>query len=1137
MAFRKGGKGTGANRGDTRSSIPINQTGHGFTVPQVVYLDDSDSLYKLAKADVLATANAIGVVSGVQNVNNFTLTTAGANNIFSGLTEGVTSYVSDTVAGALTETEPTISRPMLNAISDTRAIIFVDGIKIKGAGGSDTEVLFNNNGVPDGDPSFTFDEPTKLVTCRDMVVTNDLTVRGTTTSVNSEVVNIGDNHISLNAGNTLLSDESGGIIVNTGIIGTAFEVSDSFVPGVASTSNPSVTLEVAASFATNDIVEVSGTLHNDGVYEVLSFTSNVLTVRGVGNTATVEQFTNNQFQTEAAGGEIVKINASVILVNDNSSRLWGEATGSTTSTSDPFVFDYFNEGNLPYVVGLENGAIPYKYNTIQSAIDAVEASSSSDSVIVVTPGLYMESLTISATVSITSITDQNDITFILGNVSIATSGDIILVVIDGIKGTGAVTTSGSSEIRLELNSFNFRLSSASATLSLGNTNSLSTLRAFDSQLENTLTGPALARTAGSTSVFLDNCQITGDVDFSGTNGSFFDTVNIIIEGEVDLSNSTITSRFDSPSIITTSSAPCLDLTSSGKCIMIGGLLDVQSGGNVVTPATGADFEFANVATTSGTLLTTAMGTRLRTDGVALKSDGSGGANYLDDSGDYSAPATIYTDNGVINTNRTVEISDDKSLDFTAFDNATHSVSDAEAKLKLISGVATFALLDLDGAGGTDSIASFVLTPAGMLITDTTNAKGLVYAADYQGNFTDQSLVSKKYVDDNPVNIFTSNGSSATERLFELLSGVSFTITANNTAIAEDTIRRAILFMVSTEFAFGHDLLDGNGTITSSQRLTFNNAEMTVLDTNNSKGLVYDSGTYRVNFTDLSLVDKKYVDDNQINIFTSDGSMSVDRTVTVLDSSFLKFQSFNASDIATATGASVVDIEGSMLRLVYQDFSSGTPGANHGFLLTSAQMLVIDGSNKGLVNAADYSANFVDRSLIDKEYADKGQLSRSTSGAADLTSSGMPILAVTDSSASRTVTISTADINEGQPFHIKDEGGLAGTNAITVTTEIVAVTVVADASPGTNFTVPAEHGYIVGQAIQHTDFSVGAYDGLFTVTAIVSNTVYEVSTLTFSATSTGNSRTSIDDQISVAITANYGSLSVYCSETQVFTIGV
>lgn len=52
----------------------------------------------------------------------------------------------------------------------------------------------------------------------------------------------------------------------------------------------------------------------------------------------------------------------------------------------------------------------------------------------------------------------------------------------------------------------------------------------------------------------------------------------------------------------------------------------------------------------------------------------------------------------------------------------------------------------DAAG--DIISLILDSGTGGTVTDEINSKGLEYAADYSANFTDNSLASKKYVDDN-----------------------------------------------------------------------------------------------------------------------------------------------------------------------------------------------------------------------------------------------------------------------------------------------------------------------------------------------------------------------------------------------------
>lgn len=99
----------------------IEQTAHGFIVGQVVFYNGTE--YEIGIATTSADAEIIGIVITVPDANHFDLATSGYISGLSGLTPGGVYYLSDTVAGALTLTEPTtvgyISKPLLIAVSAT----------------------------------------------------------------------------------------------------------------------------------------------------------------------------------------------------------------------------------------------------------------------------------------------------------------------------------------------------------------------------------------------------------------------------------------------------------------------------------------------------------------------------------------------------------------------------------------------------------------------------------------------------------------------------------------------------------------------------------------------------------------------------------------------------------------------------------------------------------------------------------------------------------------------------------------------------------------------------------------------------------------------------------------------------------
>ena len=165
-----------------------------------------------------------------------------------------------------------------------------------------------------------------------LTITGNLDVNGTTTTVDSANVLINDPHLYINSGYTSVAGKTGGMVVNYLPTATSTTVAaGGFVAGVVATSNPTVATVGAATFSASDIIQISGSNNsdNDGLFEVLSHAANVLTIRGVGVTATVQDFTQNQFITNTTvAGTITKINVSVL--RSGTDGVWETAIGSTT---------------------------------------------------------------------------------------------------------------------------------------------------------------------------------------------------------------------------------------------------------------------------------------------------------------------------------------------------------------------------------------------------------------------------------------------------------------------------------------------------------------------------------------------------------------------------------------------------------------------------------------------------------------------------------------------------------------------------------------------------------------------------------------------------------------------------------------
>lgn len=107
--------------------ILINYPGHGFLANQVIAATTGGNLV-LGNAASYTTARVVGIVSNVVDVNNFYLTTQGAIGGFVGLTPFAMYFLSDTIAGTLTNTPVItmghISKPLMIAITTTEGILY-----------------------------------------------------------------------------------------------------------------------------------------------------------------------------------------------------------------------------------------------------------------------------------------------------------------------------------------------------------------------------------------------------------------------------------------------------------------------------------------------------------------------------------------------------------------------------------------------------------------------------------------------------------------------------------------------------------------------------------------------------------------------------------------------------------------------------------------------------------------------------------------------------------------------------------------------------------------------------------------------------------------------------------------------------
>lgn len=123
----------------------VTQTAHGFSVNDVLYFDGTN--YQLARADNTATAEVIGIVNGIIDANNFSITTSGLVTGLNSLTPGLTYFLSASVAGGLTDIDAgLISKPVMIALTPTTGIfINMRGLSTNPAA-QDFDVTFSRSG-------------------------------------------------------------------------------------------------------------------------------------------------------------------------------------------------------------------------------------------------------------------------------------------------------------------------------------------------------------------------------------------------------------------------------------------------------------------------------------------------------------------------------------------------------------------------------------------------------------------------------------------------------------------------------------------------------------------------------------------------------------------------------------------------------------------------------------------------------------------------------------------------------------------------------------------------------------------------------------------------------------------------------
>jgi len=250
------------------------------------------------------------------------------------------------------------------------------------------------------------------------VVEGDLVVNGTTTSIDSETVNIQDNHLYLNNCYETTVPQTGGLVVN--YLPTA---NTTTVAGAAFAAPATINVTSSASFTIGDIIQVCNPANpdNEGIFEVLTIpTGTSLTI----DTTPEYDFVQNAIVTDATvQGSVTQVNVSVLRSKSDGST-WELGSGRTNSSgATPVTFTdipltmqntYDNSTNPELVLDSTRGALTIRDNSTPLGANLFEIQDNAGT------GDYFEvdatGTTVTGTLDVSGITTLSDAVDIQGSI-------------------------------------------------------------------------------------------------------------------------------------------------------------------------------------------------------------------------------------------------------------------------------------------------------------------------------------------------------------------------------------------------------------------------------------------------------------------------------------------------------------------------------------------------------------------------------------------------------------------------------------------------------------------------------------------------------------------------------------------------
>lgn len=202
----------------------------------------------------------------------------------------------------------------------------------------------------DGDALFfaIYDKDGNLSVPKDLYVAGNMVVDGTISSQPVENLRVKDNHIRLNDGYSIETPKPSGLsTVYLPLSKKDTVTAGTFTAGVAGVSNPTVSTDSEDGFLEKEYVQIVNET-NTGVYEVLSHTGFLLTVKGVGTVSNVTPLVETQFISESGTDATIQ-HVTMAVICSGTDGEWEVAKGSDTDQIDPKKL--LKDGDIPDGLG------------------------------------------------------------------------------------------------------------------------------------------------------------------------------------------------------------------------------------------------------------------------------------------------------------------------------------------------------------------------------------------------------------------------------------------------------------------------------------------------------------------------------------------------------------------------------------------------------------------------------------------------------------------------------------------------------------------------------------------------------------------------------------------------------------------